>query len=80
MGVYPMWMNRRGCKPITIEIPVPGNGGSGGGGSGGGGGAVIPIKQPLPKVRIKKVIVMDEYEHMNVTVLQVIDLSLNGGI
>ena len=79
MSVYPKWMEKRGCKPIIIEIPVPGGGQPSGGGGSYGGGASIPIQRPIPKVTIRRVIVMDDYEHINVTVLQVIDLSLNGG-
>ena len=76
MSVYPKWMEKRKCKKIEVEIPVePPTGG----GSGGGGASIVRVQQPIPKVSIKKVIIMDDYEHINVTVLQVIDLSLNGG-
>lgn len=78
MGVYPMWMNKRSA--ISVEIPVPVPGGGGGAGGGGGGGFTVSYRdKPLPKVSIKKVIVMDDYEHINITVVRVIDLSLNGG-
>ena len=76
MSVYPKWMEKRKCKKIIIEIPVvpPHYGG-------GGGGVTVAYKdRPLPKVSIKKVIVMDEYEHINISVLKVIDLSFNGGM
>ena len=68
------------CK-VTVEIPVPGPPGGGGGGSGGGGGGatIMRVEKPIPRVSIKKVIVMDDYENINVTVLRVIDLSLNIG-
>ena len=81
MSVYPKWMERRCPRIVEIEIPVPGppSGGGRGGGGSGGGGATIMRDKPIPSVRIKKVIVLDDYEHINVTVLQVIDLSLNGG-
>lgn len=81
MSVYPKWMERRVPRTIIVEIPVPGPPGTGGGSGGGsgGGGASIPIQRPLPRVRIRKVIVMDDYEHIKVTVLRVIDLSLNIG-
>jgi hypothetical protein len=81
MSVYPAWMEKRCARTIIVEIPVPGPPGSGGGNGGGsgGGGASIPIQRPLPKVRIKKVVVLDDYENINVTVLKVIDLSLNIG-
>ena len=78
-----MWMQRRCCKTIEIEIPIeppvcpPFTGGNGG--SGGGGATLVRVEKPIPKVSIKKVIVMDDYENINVTVLKVIDLSLNGG-
>ena len=73
MSVYPKWMEKRKCKKITIEIPVIPSGG-------GGGGVTVSYRdRPLPKVKIKKVIVMDEYEHINISVLKVIDLSFNGG-
>ena len=68
------------CK-VTVEIPVPGPPGGGGGGSGGGGGGatIMRVEKPIPRVSIKKVIVMDDYENINVTVLRVIDLSWNIG-
>ena len=81
MSVYPMWMTRR-CQ-ITVEIPIdppvcpPGGGGTGGGG--GGGFTLAYRDRPIPKVSIKKVIVMDDYDDINITVLKVIDLSLNIG-
>ena len=78
MSVYPKWMEKRKCK-ITVEIPLPPAQLPSGGSGGGGGGATIWRNKPLPSVRIKKVIVMDDYEHINVTVLRVIDLSLNIG-
>ena len=76
MSVYPKWMEKRRCT-ISVEIPVypP----SGGGGGGGGGVTLAYRDRPFPKVKIKKVIVMDEYEHINISVLKVIDLSFNGG-
>lgn len=78
MSVYPKWMEKRRCTRISVEIPVypsiPINTG------GGGGGVTIAYRdRPFPKVKIKKVIVMDEYEHINISVLKVIDLSFNGG-
>ena len=83
MSVYPKWMEKR--NQITVEIPVeppvvcpPGTGGGGSGG-GGGGATLVRVEKPIPKVRIKKVIVMDDYEKINITVLKVIDLSLNIG-
>ena len=84
MSVYPKWMERRVPRTIIVEIevPVPGPPGTGGGsgrGGSGGGGASIPIQRPLPKITIRKVVVLDDYENINVTVLKVIDLSLNGG-
>lgn len=75
MSVYPKWMERR-CNRITVEIPVY----SGGGGSGGGGVSLVKVQQPIPKVTIKKVIVMDDYENINIIVQKVIDLSLDGGM
>jgi hypothetical protein len=86
MSLYPAWMNKRCCQAIEVEIPCPpcpdpppGNGGGNGGGGGGGGMTLAYKDRPLPKVSIKKVIVMDDYENINVTVLKVIDLSLNIG-
>jgi hypothetical protein len=82
MSVYPAWMEKRCCRTVEIEIPIPcppGNGGGNGGGGGGGGMTLAYKDRPLPKVSIKKVIVMDDYENINVTVLKVIDLSLNIG-
>ena len=64
------------CK-VTVEIPVPGP--PGGSGGGGGGATIMRVEKPIPRVSIKKVIVMDDYENINVTVLRVIDLSLNIG-
>lgn len=84
MSVYPKWMEKRKCKievtipPIDPPICPPGSGGGGSGG-GGGGATLVRVEKPIPKVSIKKVIVMDDYENINVTILQVIDLSLNGG-
>jgi hypothetical protein len=81
MSVYPAWMEKRCTRTIIIEIPVPGppgDGGSGGGG-GGGGATLVRVEKPIPKVMIKKVIVLDDYENINVIVLRVIDLSFNIG-
>jgi len=75
MSVYPKWMGKRN-RQITVEIPVPDY--SSGGGS-GGGVSIVRVQQPIPTVKIKKVVVLDDYENINITVLQVIDLSLNGG-
>ncbi len=70
-------MEKRACKEISVEIPVYPEIPTGGGG--GGGFTVAYRDKPLPRVKIKKVIVMDEYEHINIRVLKVIDLSFNGG-
>lgn len=75
MGVYPMWMNKR--NRVSVEIPVQPPGG--GGGSGGGGFTISYRDKPIPKVSIKKVVDLDEYENINITVLRIIDLSLSGG-
>ena len=75
MGVYPMWMNKRG-KKIAVEIPV---GGGSGGGSGGGGFTIARVEKEIPKVTIRKVVDLDEYENINITVLKIVDLSLSGG-
>lgn len=84
MSVYPKWMEKRHKTIIEIEIPIPGppgsGGGTGGGGGGGGGFTMAYRDKPIPKVTIKKVVVLDDYESINITVLKVIDLSLNGGI
>ncbi len=77
MSVYPKWMEKRKCK-ISVEIPVYPEIPTGGGG-GGGGFTIAYRDRPFPKVTIKKVIVMDEYEHINIKVLKVFDLSFSGG-
>lgn len=70
---WPMWMNK-GYRTYwkTYQV-IPG-------GSGGGGGFTVAYRdREIPKVTVKRVILLDEYDKINITVERIIDLSLMGG-
>lgn len=73
---WPMWMNKGHRTYILTFLPT-------GGPSGGGGGGGVTIAhrdKPIPKVKVKRIEVIDKYENIDIKILQVIDMSLNGGM
>jgi len=62
--------------PLTNDC---GGAGTYRGGSGGGGASIVTVEKKIPKVKIKLVKDEDYHSNINITVLKVIDLSLNIG-